>query len=224
MIAPVSPISPEQIKAIRSMQRAIGLGDDDYRDMLQATAGVRSTRALSSLDAARIIEKLKPLAPLKPRAQGAATLTGPYAPVCRALWIAAHNLGLITVGTDKALLAFVQRQTHLAHLNWMRAPADAAKVIEALKAMIAKAADVTWDAPAVLLAGENLTLARWRKLEILRAQMRLLEQAGEHGPWPSLAARDAMSGHELDALSSELGRRLRAAKERRQSRPRFKAG
>ncbi|MGC8201033.1 phage protein GemA/Gp16 family protein, partial [Salmonella enterica] len=42
-------------------------------------------------------------------------LDGPYAKKLQALWIAAWNLGLTRSRDDKALLAFVKRQTGLDH-------------------------------------------------------------------------------------------------------------
>lgn len=223
MIAPLSPISADQIRAIRSMQRRLGLSDTDYRDMLEATAGKRSTRDLTAIEGARVIEKLKPLAPpLQPAAKGALKLSGPYAGICRALWISAYNLGVVKVGTDKALVGFVARQTQLQHLNWMREPAHAAQVIEALKDMIARHAGVQWDVPPATLRLTGLTLVRWRKLEIIRAQMRLLEAAGDHGPFASRTELGKAAEADLDRLSSALGRRLRTVREAGTARRRRK--
>lgn len=209
----IAPISSEQIRAIQSMRRRIGLDEADYRDMLEAVTGKRSAKALDQAEAWRVIDKLKPMAP--PLAKGAAVLTGQWAGVCRALWIAAYNLGLARERTDKALIAYVKRQTDLAHLNWMRAPGDAAKVIEGLKSWIARETGVTWDADKGALAAANIPLARWRKLEILRAQMRRLETLGDHGPFYSHTELAVTPDAGLDRMSAELGKRLRGAQEAR---------
>lgn len=69
---------------------------------------------------------------------------GPYAGICRALWISGWYLGVVRDRTDGALIAFVRRQAGLDHLNWLRDPADASRVIEALKKWLVREAGVVW--------------------------------------------------------------------------------
>lgn len=194
-------ISSGQIAAIHALKSRAGLDDDGYRDVLQQVAGVPSTKALSHGQAGAVIDRLKGLAGQAmgrergPAAKGAMDLSGPYAPICRALWISAWNLGLVEHREDVALVAFVRRQTRLEHLNWLRSPELAAKVIEALKAWMARDAGVRWpprgsdDGPP-------------RKLAIIRAQLRLLGEP------------DVMPPGDFDTVIGDLGRRVREAKAR----------
>ncbi|WP_186387510.1 phage protein GemA/Gp16 family protein, partial [Stappia sp. TSB10P1A] len=58
---------------------------------------------------------------------------GPFAGKLQALWIAAYNLGVVKTSTDEAMMAFVTRQTGLAHARFLRFAEDAEKAIEAIK-------------------------------------------------------------------------------------------
>ncbi|WP_051356904.1 regulatory protein GemA [Azorhizobium doebereinerae] len=216
------PATAQQISAIHAAKARLGLDEDSYRHVLEAVTGKRSAKQLSAGEAGSVIERFKvwtnPVTPADqgaPAASGALRLEGSYAGVCRALWIAVYNLGLANDRTDRALVAFVTRQTGIAHLNWVREGTDAARVIEALKSWIAREAGVAWDADKSLLSAASLSLMRWRKLEIIRAQIRRLEASGDHGPFPARLALDGITDRDLDRLSGELGRRLRKARERR---------
>lgn len=224
MIA-AAPASSKQIGAIHALKARIGLDDDSYREVLQAETGQRSAKGLSVAQAGRVLDRLKawtnpaastspePAAPGKPVAAGALRLEGSYAGVCRALWMAGWNLGVVMDRTDRALVAFVERQTGIASLNWVHDGKDAAKVIEALKAWIGRSG-ITWDVPAATLARWGYTLPRWRKLAVIRAQVARLAELGEHAA-PTRAALDAAAERGLDEISADLGRRLRKALGRR---------
>ncbi|WP_332117266.1 regulatory protein GemA [Azorhizobium caulinodans] len=213
----------KHISAIHVLKTQAGLADDLYRDLLEAETGKRSAKGLTEDEAVRVIKRLRvwtnparvSAPPDRPLAKGAHRLEGEFGGVCRALWIAAYNLAVVEDRTDAALIAFVQRQTGIQHLNWVRDAADAAKVIEALKGWIARETGTTWDADKVALRAAELSSSRWRKLEVLRAQMRRLEGAGDHGPFPSREAIGAMQDTDLDRLAGQLGQRLRKALKRR---------
>ena len=203
----------QQIKMIHTLKGRAGLDDDTYRDLLEREGKCRSSTALSSSDAWRVIEHLKVVTGQgngpaeKPGTAGALRLSGPYVAVCRALWLAGYNLGVVDDRRDVALVAFVEGQTGLKSLNWMRDHKEAKSVIEALKSWIARVAGVAWDADTKSLRERGITLARWRKTAVIRAQYRLL---GE----PAVDPRDAPD-RDLDAIIAELGKRVRAARERR---------
>lgn len=224
MIA-AAPASSKQIGAIHAAKARLGLDDDSYRDVLQAETGKRSAKGLSSAEAWRVLERMKawtnpaPVpAPAKPTAAGALRLDGAYAGVCRALWMAGWNLGIVEDRTDRALIAFVQRQTAIASLNWVHDGKDGAKVIEALKAWIDReAGGVAWDVEAKLLRAQGLTIARWRKLAVIHAQIRRLAATGAH-EHPTRAALAEAADRDLDQISADLGRRLRKALSRRREK------
>jgi hypothetical protein len=210
-----------QTRAIHATRRALGMSDDDYRGLLNARFKVVSSRDLSDAQAGALIDELKGLGGGAPGGRSLArTASGRYAPVLQALWICAWNLGLARSRDDAAMLAFVERQTGLAHTRFLVDPADAVKAIEGLKAWIARDGGVVWPPK-----GE----ARLRKRAVARAIAERLLAAG--GFTPFIAGRDAWpSDFELygyrrglpsafgfyterhwDRLAGWLGTRLRAA-------------
>ncbi|QIB34768.1 regulatory protein GemA [Ancylobacter pratisalsi] len=213
----MTTVTSKQIGAIHTLKARAALDDDSYRDILHRETGQRSAKALSRDQAFRVIERLKVLsggserpsrAAAPPLADGALKLEGPFVGQCRSLWIAAWNLGVIEDRRDTALVAFVERQTGIASLSWLRDPLEAAKAIEGLKAWINRVAPVTWDAEVKALRRRGMTIGRWRKIAVVRAQCRLL---AEEAP----ASLDAHSDAELQQLQTTLGRRIRRMQDRR---------
>ncbi|GLK85708.1 regulatory protein GemA [Ancylobacter defluvii] len=210
------PLATNQQKAaIHALKTRAGLDDDHYRDMLRQQVSATSSKNLTRDQAGRVIEHLKLIAgqsnapaKKKPLAEGALALDGPYAGVCRALWLAGWNLGVFEDRRDTALVAFVERQTGLKAMNWLRDEKDGRAVVEALKAWIGRTTDVAWDADAKMLRLRGISIARWRKLAVVRAQCRKLAE-------PAPADLDAKSNDELNRLQAELGRRVRRLGERR---------
>jgi len=140
-----------QTRAIHALLRQIPhFSDEDYRALLAREFHVKSSSALSERQAAKLIEILKALAGQHPQAPRASarrpseTVSGPYAGKLRALWISAYNLGVIDNRDDRALIAFAERQTKIAHPRFLQNHKDAKKVIEALKAMMTREAYVQW--------------------------------------------------------------------------------
>lgn len=216
----MNAVTAPQIGAIHALKSRARLDDDSYRDLLARETGRRSAKELTADQAGRVIERLKLLsggsekpvrAAEKPLAEGALRLDGPFVAQCRSLWIAAWNLGVVDNRTDRALVEFVSRQTNIASLSWLRDPADAAKVIEALKAWINRVAPVAWDAEARALRACGMTIGRWRKIAVIRAQCRVL---GERLP-PRLDREPEPLLHDLQ---TKLGRRIRRQKDRRAAR------
>jgi hypothetical protein len=221
--------SAAQTRAIHAMRRTLGMTDGDYRGLLKARFRVVSSSDLDAGQAGALIEELKGLgAPAAARTRPAAkTASGKYAPVLQALWIAAWNLGLARSRDDAAMLAFVERQTGLAHSRFLADPADAAKAIEGLKAWIARDGGVTW--PARSDQDAKARSAAWlRKCEVTRAIAARLQAAGGFTPfitgqnvWPGdveaygysrgLKARfEFYDEADWDRLAAWLGARLRA--------------
>lgn len=213
----MTAISNQQIGAIHALKARAKLDDDSYRDLLARETGRRSAKELTLDQAGRVIDRLKVLsggseAPVKaaskPLAEGALKLEGPFVGQCRSLWIAGWNLGVIDDRTDRALVAFVERQTGIASLSWLRDPAQAQMVIEALKAWINRVADVAWDVEAHLLRAQHMTIGKWRKIAVIRAQCRML---GDRVP-PRLEREPEPWLHDLQAA---LGRRIRRLADRK---------
>ncbi len=202
--------SHEQVRAIHAIKGRIGLDDTAYRAAL-GQFGVASSKDLSRADAARFIDRLKGNDPNSetPRSRGALRLDGPYAKVCRALWLSAYNLGLAHDRRDTALSAFVLRQTGIESLNWVRDPVEGAKAIEGLKAWIARPMEsggggVTWPTEKQAKAA-GMPLSRARKLAVIAAQTRMLG-AEIYDPTP-------FNDAELDEQAQAFGRAIRASRE-----------
>ncbi len=141
------PATAKQIGAIHTISKRLGLDEDSRRDLIASVAGgKRSSRELTSGEAIRVIDRLKTIqggAPA-PAAKGARIMDGPYAPKLVALWLSGWHLGVIRNRTDAALLAFVERQTGISHVRFLRESAAARKAIEALKSWLAREAGVEW--------------------------------------------------------------------------------
>jgi hypothetical protein len=211
-----------QNRRIHALKRQIaGFADDDYRGLL-ARFGVSSSRLLDADHADRLIGVLERLAggsSASPR-RASETVSGHYAGVLRALWLSAWNLGVVDEKGDKALIAFIERQTKLSHTRFLVDADLAKKAIEGLKAWIAREAGLTW--PTARQAHErNRTLNAMCKIAVIEAiaarlapldpAFDLAEQAygfcdenkiggfGIHG----------MAPPELDMFAARIGARLR---------------
>jgi len=194
-------------------KKQLGLDDDSYRGLLERVTGKRSAAALSEAERNAVVDEMRrqgftPAS--KPSRKG---LDGPYAAKLQALWIAGWNLGVVRDRRDHALIAFVERQTKISHTRFLRFPEDAAKVIEALKGWLARAAAVDWSAPPSH-APDYFADDRFR---IVTAQWRRLHAAGETGLNGIMVRvtgkRDfaSLDSGEWISLMNALGGRLRAA-------------
>jgi phage gp16-like protein len=197
------------IAKIHVVKAQRGLDDETYRDMLEVTTGKRtSTRmTLDELDA--VVTRLGAATQTNP------SMTGPYAPKLRALWLSGWNLGVVRNRHDDALTAFVKRQTGLEAVRWLR-DADAAKrAIEALKAWLEREGRVDWSAhpdnPRAAVVD-----AQWNVLCTLGAIKPLAVGGGMSGQLASygqaVTGKTALqwySEEDWDALIQALGKKLR---------------
>ncbi|HWJ72387.1 MAG TPA: regulatory protein GemA [Kaistia sp.] len=190
-------------------KKQLALEDEDYRAVLERITGKRSSRDMSPAERGKVLDEFKrmgfevvarsPHAPTVKgqeergrRVGGALVLTGPYVPKIRALWLSAYNLGIMRDRSDEALAAFARRQTGIDHVDWVRDPRDAAKVIEALKAKMARDAGVVWPAAKAALPHES-------KRAVIAAQVRIL----------GVAPVDLAKVFNLDGMIAELGAQIR---------------
>ncbi|MEI2387488.1 regulatory protein GemA [Breoghania sp. JC706] len=128
------------LKAIHAKRRQLDLDDAAYRAILERVTGLRSSRDMREDQRRAVAAELDRLgAPGTPRHRSDRA-SGPYAPKLQALWIAAHNLGVVRDRSDTAMIAFVKRQTGVDHSRFLHEPADAAKAIEALKKWVRREA------------------------------------------------------------------------------------
>lgn len=114
--------------------KQLGIAGEDARDLYERVTGSRSLRAMSPQQHQVVVDELHRLGFKRGLKTGSAKrASGPFAGKLQALWIAAYNLGVVKTSTDEAMMAFVTRQTGLAHARFLRFAEDAEKAIEAIK-------------------------------------------------------------------------------------------
>ncbi|WP_409362078.1 phage protein GemA/Gp16 family protein [Bartonella heixiaziensis] len=79
------------------------------------------------------------------------------------------NLGIIRDRSDKALLAFVKRQTGIDHIRFLRDSDDACRAIEALKGWLQREGGVDWKGKKIQdswqkMPGYLILCAQWKRL------------------------------------------------------------
>ena len=145
------------------------------------------------------------------------TLEGAYAKKLQALWIGAWNLGIIRNKSDKALLAFVKRQTGVDHTRFLRHKEDGDKAVEALKAWMAREAGVDWSVGKHIpdwqcLSGAKICLAQYFKFHNDNST----EAYHDFLSWISFTADKKSLDHYNEAdwipLMNHLGQQIRKAK------------
>lgn len=208
-----------RLAMVHVARKQLGLDEESYRDVLERATGLRSAKNLTpgQLDLAIAAFRQLGFEPTaKPRRKG---LEGPYAAKLQALWIAAWNLGIVRDKSDKALTAFILRQTGIAAARWLRYPEDARKVIEALKAWLGREGGVEWTPVRGAHAAFNDPRCR-----IVNAQFaRLVALGGAEGLGPMSYARQVTGkwscreyeGADWMALMNRLGTEIRAGQARR---------
>lgn len=218
------------LAAIHVGKKQLALDDDTYRALLERVTGKRSSKDMTPAELAAVLEDMRRLgfdpAPLAAGGRSPARrATGRYAAKLQALWIAAWNLGVVRNRDDAAMLAFVERQTGIAHTRFLGNAEDAKKAIEALKKWLAREGQVDWSprkgaADHVNLPQYRIATAQWMKLIALGA-------VRPFGPPPDLVSLETgyargvtglagfvfYSATDWITLMNALGAKLRAAPE-----------
>lgn len=212
-------LSSAQLRAIHTLKGKAGLDDELYRGML-GRFGVASSKALTSGQAAQLIDTLQVAGPARPQHPKAVAMTGRYGAKIRALWISGWHLGVVRDRTDEAACAFVERQTGVQRTAWLVEPAAGRAAIEALKAWLAREAGVEWPPGREADIRDHkraVLVAQWGRLVglgiVMPGPVRLagLQTVVENHVGRELAnlADASLSAAELDAVSTMLGRRIR---------------
>lgn len=202
------------ITAIHVARRNLGLDEDTYRAKLHAVTGKFSIKEMTEAERLQVLFAMRgnDFKPGTIRANGHRKLSGRYAQKLQALWIAGWNLGVFRDRGDAALETFVKRQTGLDRERFLHHADDAAKVIEALKAWIAREGGVVW--------ADRRSMQPWQRqhgYKIARAQWAMIdpEEAGRF--WPAvtdLVGESAISRQMTDAqwilVMNHFGERIRA--------------
>lgn len=184
-----------QIKLIHAEARRIGMDEENRRLLMERETGKDSSKDMTEAEAQKVILALRKLAGTTPgNRKRSQTVSGKFAGILRAMWLNAYNLGVIRNRDDKALIAFAKRQTGYDHTQFLTDGTAAGKVIDALKAMMARDAGVNWSQ-----TGEKLSSAQSRtefnKRRVLAAQLRILGRVeSSHIPPEKLNAEIARLG------------------------------
>lgn len=135
------------LAAIYVAKKQLGLEEDDFRDVCERVTGKRSTREMNEPQRMRLVEHFRDHG-FKPVSKGSRNrLTGKFAAKLQALWIAGWNLGVFKNNDDKAMFAFVQRQTGLDAIRFVHYFDDATKAIEGIKSWIERKVGPVWREP-----------------------------------------------------------------------------
>lgn len=217
-----------QIRTVFALSRKLGIGDDDRHDLQESVVGVRSLASMTDAQRDRVIDHLRARRDGytgRPDARGDRLADSPVAAKIRALWISGWHLGVVRDRTDAGLAAWVRRQTGLDHAAWLHSPADASRVVEALRAWLARDGGVSWEPYRVTTADGGVRLAERPRDRVIEAQWRILRRLGRTvaptdeppgtyiarvcgGPERSLIN---LSDAEADLLIRTLGGRVRRA-------------
>lgn len=216
------------ISTIHVLKAKAKFDDDTYRDFLAQRTGKRSAKELTTSEAGRVIEDLRAIAGHGPK--GAVTgLAGAIGKKLRALWIAAYDLGLVRDRTDRAMLSYLERQTGVSHVRFLKESRDGTAAIEGLKAWLERGAGVDWPTTRpgtdehVIASKRAVIDAQWKKLialgdvkpigQAVDPQDKLQDYAGrivrQNRPF------ETMQAHDYDEVQNALGRKLRGALARR---------
>ncbi|MBS7539744.1 regulatory protein GemA [Ancylobacter lacus] len=208
------PASRQQIGAIHAEKARIGLDDETYRDVMQRETGCRSSTDLTASAAGRLLDHMRAQPgrapgvqrrsgaverPVKPASRGG-RLDGTYGHKLQALWISGYNLGVVQDRSDKALLAFVEKQTGVSHTRFLQDHRAAAKAVEAIKDWLTREAGVAWGAS---------NQSRAQKVAVYYTQRRRLDALGV--AYDDLPLPNDASSEELTQLMRLMGDRLRKA-------------
>ncbi|MEP0455203.1 MAG: regulatory protein GemA [Roseibium sp.] len=201
------------IARIHIRKKQLGLDDDTYRAMLERVTGKTSSANMDSTEHRKVLAEMN-------RLSGATTASGRYAPVLQALWKAGYNLGVIDDRSDKAMTAFVQRQTGLDHTRFLHHGEDAASAIEGLKGWIRGATGNSdlfrkrSGRPALLNNPRfQVALTQWPQLDSLDAlpAASLIDFVGNATGQQELAT---LTKADWVLVMNRLGRLLRQAREK----------
>ncbi len=206
--------------AIHVGLKQLGIEGEDARDLYERLTAKRSLREMTPREHEAVVGELRRLG-FRPGARsktGRSRLEGRFARKLQALWIAAWNLGIVTNRDDRALLAFVKRQTGIDHVRFLRHPEDAAKAIEALKSWMAREAGVAWRGHGLstgfeFLRGDQgrVAWAQWRLLNDGRAERHAFHEAATRILGRPITL-GGLTPADWQTVMNALGEQVRAAK------------
>lgn len=200
------------IAAMHVAKKQLGLDDDTYRAALVQVTGKSSSADMTEAQRQEVLEHFRASGFKGSSTARRKPLEGRFAGKLQALWIAGWNLGLVRDRDDRALIAFVKRQTGLDHVRFLRHGADAMKAIEALKGWLERAGGVDWKshedpADCVLAAQVNQLRTVWeRNRNAVTGLPILIDTVAGH----DISNLATMSAATRQATMNTLGERIRS--------------
>ncbi|WP_316171066.1 regulatory protein GemA [Bradyrhizobium sp. SZCCHNRI1058] len=208
------------IATIHTLKARAALDDETYREVLAREAGKRSAKELTVREAGRVIDYLRTASGDPGPAGAAAGLDGPIGSKLRALWITGWNLGIVRDRTDRAMLAYLQRQTGVSHVRFLQVAGSGSAAIEGLKTWLARAGGVEWPLQGddVIAAKRAIIDAQWRKLIELGAVKSIGQAVDPMLDLEAYATRiarcnrwESLRSEDYDQVAKSLGHKLRNA-------------
>lgn len=199
--ARITPQRRALIAAVHAAAKGHGLDEETRRDKMELVTGKRSASDCTDGQLRQVLDAINGAA--RPSARRKAD--SPIAKKARALWLSAHNLGLVSDPSESALRAWVKRQYGVDDLAFVPA-AKSFAVLEGLKQMN-KRAGVNWQASKD--PRRCVLAAQWAML--VAADAAPARDISSHAYPIVVAASIALATPtQLDALINDLGRRIRA--------------
>lgn len=222
---------------IRAGCQQLGLDEEARRDLIERTVGKRSLGDCTDAQMRQVrdaVGKANPAPGFRPgkrkgpaRAGDRALASGEVQAKLRALWISGYHLGVVRSPEESALVAFVRRVTGgrdrgIAALEWLSIDGGR-KAVEAVKALLARDAGVSWEPYRAIVDGRSVPVERPRA-RVLEAQWRRLHARGavqiadtaalaawccRHVSWPCHADHTQLDAEAQDRCIEALGRWLR---------------
>lgn len=173
------------IAKLHVAKRELGLDDETFRDVMGRVTGKRSMRDMSVDELTACVAEFRAhgFTPKRKAGRGRKPSYGEsrYLPKIRALWLSAYELGIVRDKADEAMQAFIKRQTGLDSTRWLNHAEDADKVIEALKAWMAREANVDFKRRKSVGPGQSVTVDP--REAIVTAQFTELVNLGFYEPF-----------------------------------------
>lgn len=196
----------------------LGLDEDIYRASLMRITGKSSSRDMTP---AELQACLKDFSNKGFKAVSKLGKTGlPTTAKINALWLSGWNLGVIRDPSPRAMEAFILRQTGIAKAQWLINGRDAAKVIDGLKAWLARDTKVDFAKSKTAPEWYNLPQVRvckaqWVALITLEALTWTGNEMGLFSYARAMCGKDEcqMSASDWLKVQQDLGRKLRNALE-----------
>lgn len=193
-----------ELGKIHIAKKQLGLDEETYRGLIHHVTGKRSAGELDSTERRAVLDEMgrRGFRP-QPRDHGRGRRARPtpaaqhrQARKARALWLSLYYLGEVRDPAEAAMDSFIARQCGISSAAWMKDPADARKVVEALKSWCVRAG-VDWEFWEPFPNGERFA--------VISAQYRRLDR-------PSSAIHDLrdQSAGELDKIIRKAGEAIRA--------------